>query len=251
MARPISLQLYSVREQLKQDVEGTLQALAEMGYVGLEPAGVPKGYSAEQLRKRITDLGMVVSASQGGLPVGDDARRLLDEAEGLGTKHVVCPGYEPKKFQSMGGLKQAADVMNQAVDNCAKRGMTFGYHNHDFELQLVDGKPALLHLSELTGGKLYNTVDTYWVQVGGQDSVEMIKTLGPCANLLHIKDGPLVMGEPMTAVGKGRMDFPPIVAAAEHAEWLVVELDACATDMMQAVKDSIDYLAAAGLGRRR
>ncbi|MBN1555114.1 MAG: sugar phosphate isomerase/epimerase [Phycisphaerae bacterium] len=251
MTKPISLQLYSVREQMKQDVEGTLKALGEMGFVGLEPAGLPEGYSAAQLRKILNDLGMVVSAHQGGTPVGDDEQRLCDEAEALGTKHIVCPWYDPKLFASMDGIRQVADVMNQAVDNCAKRGMTFGYHNHDFELQIVDGKPALLHLSELTGGKMFNTVDTYWVQVGGQNAVEIIKTLGPCANLLHIKDGPLVKGEPMTAVGKGKMDFPPIVAAAEAAEWLVVELDACATDMMQAVKDSIDYLSNAKLGQKR
>ena len=71
MAKPISLQLYSVREQLAKDVEGTIQALAKMGYVGLEPAGVPSGCSAKQFRKIIHDLGMTVSASQGGTPVGD------------------------------------------------------------------------------------------------------------------------------------------------------------------------------------
>lgn len=251
MAKPISLQLYSVREQLKQDVEGTIKSLAKMGYVGLEPAGVPAGQTAKSFRKLINDLGMAVSASQGGTPVGDDAQKILDEAEGLGTKHVVCPWYDPKLFTSMDGLKKVAEVMNQALANCAKRGMTFGYHNHDFELQIVDGKPALLHLSKLTGGKMYNTVDTYWVTVGGQDAVEIVKALGPCANLLHIKDGPLDKSQPMMAVGAGKMDFPPIVEAATHAEWLVVELDSCATDMMQAVQQSIDYLATSGMGKKR
>lgn len=251
MAKPISLQLYSVREQLKQDVPGTLKALGEMGYVGLEPAKLPGGYSAEQFGKIINDLGMAVSAYQGGAPVGDDAQQILDEAQGLGTQHVVCPWYQSEWFGSMDGIRQVADVMNQAVENCARRGMTFGYHNHDFELQLVDGKPALLHLNELTGGKMFNTVDTYWVQVGGQDPVEVIRKLGSCANLLHIKDGPRDKEQPMTAVGAGKMNFPPIVAAAEAAQWLVVELDHCATDMMEAVKQSIDYLAETGLGRKR
>jgi len=251
MAKPISLQLYSVREELAKDVEGTIKALAKMGYVGLEPAGVPAGQTAKQFRKLINDLGMAVSASQGGTPVGDDAQRILDEAEGLGTKHVVCPWYDSKLFTSMDGLKKVAEVMNQALANCAKRGMTFGYHNHDFELQVVEGSPALLHLSKLTGGKMYNTVDTYWVKVGGQDPVEIVKALGPCANLLHIKDGPLDKSQPMTAVGAGKMNFPPIIEAATHAEWLVVELDSCATDMMQAVRQSIDYLANSGLGKKR
>ncbi len=251
MAKPISLQLYSVRDELAKDVEGTIRALAKMGFVGLEPAGLPAGQTAKSFRKLINDLGMAVSASQGGTPAGDDAQKVLDEAEGLGTKHVVCPWYDPKLFESMDGIKKVADVMNQALENCKKRGMTFGYHNHDFELQVVEGKPALLHLSDLTGGKMYNTIDTYWVTVGGQDAVEIVKTLGPCVNLLHIKDGPLDKTKPMMAIGTGKMNFPPIVEVATAAEWLVIELDSCATDMMQAVQKSIDYLASTGLGKKR
>lgn len=251
MTQPISLQLYSVREQMARDWEGTLQALAKMGYVGVEPADLPKGVSAKQFARRVSDLGMVVSAYQGGTPVGDDEQRLLEEAEALGTKHIVCSAYDPKAFATKEGIGRAADVMNQAVANCARRGMTFGYHNHDFEMQIVEGRPALLHLAERTGGKMYHTVDTYWVKVGGQDPVEIIRSLGRRVNLLHIKDGPLAKGQPMTAVGKGKMNFPPIVQAAEHAQWLVVELDCCATDMMEAVRESLDYLVSTGLGRRR
>jgi len=68
----------------------------------------------------------------------------------------------------------------------------------------------------------------------------------PC---LHIKDGPLVQGKPHTAVGKGKMKMAPIIAAADPKvlEWLIVELDECATDMMQAVRDSYAYLTGEGL----
>jgi sugar phosphate isomerase/epimerase len=74
------------------------------------------------------------------------------------------------------------------------------------------------------------------------DPVSVIKELGKRAPLLHIKDGPCEQGKPMTAVGKGKMDFPPILKVANFAEWLIVELDSCATDMLEAVKESLTYL---------
>jgi sugar phosphate isomerase/epimerase len=93
-------------------------------------------------------------------------------------------------------------------------------------------------------------IDTYWVQTAGPDPAEVVKKLGQKAPFLHIKDGPCVKGEPMVAVGDGVMDFPSIIEAGEGTtEWLVVELDACATDMMEAVKKSYDYLVGTGLAR--
>ncbi len=72
----------------------------------------------------------------------------------------------------------------------------------------------------------------------------LVKELGPRAPLLHIKDGPAVKNEPMVAVGDGMMDFPSLIqAAGENTEWLIVELDQCATDMLEAVGKSYRYLA--------
>jgi sugar phosphate isomerase/epimerase len=248
MTLPISIQLYTVREQMAEDFPGTIAKIAQFGYAGVEPAGFPEGVSASEAAKVFSDNGLVVSAYQGGTPVGEDRNRLLDEAEVLGTKHVVCSYYDREKFSRLDDVKQTAELFSEAIANAAQRGMTFGYHNHEFEMQLIDGKPALLHLAERTGPRLYNTVDTYWVKVGGQDPVEVVRALGERANLLHIKDGPGQKEAPMLAAGQGVMDFPPIVHAAEHAAWLVVELDQCATDMIEAVRQSFDYLTSANLG---
>lgn len=248
MTLPISIQLYTVREQMAADFPGTIARIAEIGYAGVEPAGFPEGVSANEAAKIFRDNGLVVSAYQGGTPVGEDRNRLIDEAEALGTTHVVCPYFDREKFSRLDDVKQTAELFSEAIANAAQRGMTFGYHNHDFELQLIDGKPALLHLADLAGPRLYNTVDTYWVKVGGQDPVEIVRALGERANLLHIKDGPGEKEAPMLAAGLGVMDFPPIVEAAEHATWLVVELDRCDTDMLEAVRQSFDYLTSAKLG---
>ena len=84
----------------------------------------------------------------------------------------------------------------------------------------------------------------------GQDTHGLIQSRIPC---LHIKDGPLVQGAPHTAAGAGKMDIPRIVAAANDRvlKWLIVELDSCAGDMMQAVRESFLYLTKAGLGEGR
>jgi sugar phosphate isomerase/epimerase len=93
-------------------------------------------------------------------------------------------------------------------------------------------------------------VDTYWVNTGGGDSVEVLEKLEDRAPLVHIKDGPCDPQADMQAIGEGKMDFPPIVEASKGtAEWLIVELDRCATDMIEAVEKSYSYLVGEELAR--
>ncbi len=248
MVKPISIQLYTVREQMAQDLWGTLGKIAAIGYAGVEPCGVPGG-DLKVAARRLANLGLKVSGYQAGTPVGDNQNKLLDEAEALGTDHIVCPWHDRANFASREALKKTADIFAEAIANCASRGMTFGYHNHEFELEtILDGKPALLQLAALLP-KLCFTVDTYWVTVGGQDAAAIVDTLGLQANLLHIKDGSLVKGTAMLAAGAGKMNFPPIVKAAPAAKWLVVELDRCDTEMIAAVEQSFNYLVDSGLGK--
>jgi sugar phosphate isomerase/epimerase len=95
---------------------------------------------------------------------------------------------------------------------------------------------------------IFFEVDTYWVQTAGLDPATVLEELGRRAVLLHIKDGPAVKGEPQVAVGEGLLDFPGIVQAADStAEWLIVELDDCATPMLGAVERSYRYLVGEGL----
>ncbi len=90
-------------------------------------------------------------------------------------------------------------------------------------------------------------VDTYWAAVAGQDVPALLGRLGDRVRYLHVKDGPVTKDDPMTAVGEGRMPVAAVLAACPSAEWHVVELDRCATDMLTAVRDSLTWLTSHGL----
>jgi sugar phosphate isomerase/epimerase len=87
-------------------------------------------------------------------------------------------------------------------------------------------------------------LDTYWAQVAGVDVPALVRKLGKRATLLHLKDGPGKKGKPMLAVGDGMMNVPAILTAAkDFCEWEIVEIDSCASDMLEAVNKSYQYLA--------
>jgi sugar phosphate isomerase/epimerase len=112
----------------------------------------------------------------------------------------------------------------------------------------VDGRRAYEIMLDYLSPEVFFEVDTYWAKTAGVDPAAMVRRLGGRAPLLHIKDGPCVMDAPMTAVGDGVVDVPGIVAAGAGAtEWLIVELDRCATDKLEAVAKSYRYMVGKGL----
>jgi sugar phosphate isomerase/epimerase len=131
--------------------------------------------------------------------------------------------------------------------------MTLGYHNHEFELATtLEGRSALAHLFELVPPEVVAEVDVYWAQVGGADPAQVVADLDGRVRLLHIKDGPAdARSSPNTAVGAGVLDFASVVAAGPGVSWHVVELDACATDMTEALEQSYRWLTEHGLSRGR
>ncbi len=143
-------------------------------------------------------------------------------------------------------LRQAQP--RRAIRPC--NGLALGYHNHWWEYKQLNGVNTLdLILSELDES-VFLQIDTYWAQVGGMDAIDVVKRVGERAPLIHLKDGSLDKDDDMTAVGGGKMDVPGIIAAAaDSAEWHIVELDRCATDMLEAVHDSYTYLTSKGLAR--
>lgn len=243
MTASIAVQLYSVREFTEKDFAGTVRKIAAMGYPGVETAGFP-GTTAQAAGKLFKDLGLAVSSAHADLPVGKDQARILDEMDAIGCKRLVCPGVPASLFDSMDGLKKAASQLNQANQVCWEHGLALGYHNHYKEFQMVESRSAFDILLELVDPQVFFQVDTYWAHVAGVDVPALIRRLGKRAPLLHIKDGPGVKDKPMLAIGEGVMNIPAILTAAKgFCEWQIVELDSCATDMLEAVKKSYQYLA--------
>jgi sugar phosphate isomerase/epimerase len=177
------------------------------------------------------------------MPLGENKNQVLDTMAAIGCPHLVSAWMDPRLYASEDSIRGLAETFNAACAVCAEHGMKFSIHNHEFEFQVLNGAPAIFTLQKYLDPAVCFEVDTYWVHVAGQDPAGVIARFGERAPLLHIKDGPGVRGQPMLAAGEGVVNIPAIVAAgSEHCEWLIVELDACATDMLVAVEKSLKYL---------
>lgn len=242
---PPAVQLYSVRDELAADRSGVLQRIAKAGYGAVEAFSVltdPDG-----LRADLDAAGLAVCSVHAN-PVGEQAADVLAAARTLGADTIIVPHLPPARYADRASVAAVASELNETAARAADAGFRFGYHNHDFELSsLIDGTPALEVLAAVLADSVLLEVDTYWAAVGGQDVPALLRRLGDRVSYLHVKDGPITRDDPMTAVGSGRMPVAEILAAAPAAQWHVVELDRCATDMLTAVEDSLAWLAAHGL----
>lgn len=249
MTAPIALQLYSVREALAEDFGGVMKKVADIGYVGVEPIFNLPGTTIPEAAKLFKALGLEVPSAHVPLPVGKDKNKVLDYMAAFGSQCIVS-GKGPDNFTTLDLIKQTCNLFNEVQTVAAKHGLTFGIHNHWWEFEQVEGRYIYQVMLEHLDPAVFFQIDTYWVQTAGLDPVQVIKEFGSRAPSLHIKDGPAVQRVPQVAVGEGVMDFPGIVQAAEGtAEWLIVELDHCATDTLEAVEKSYRYLVGEGLAR--
>lgn len=251
-ATPISVQLYSLREEAAVDFGAVLARLGEVGFVGVELAGF-NGMTTAQFAKTIADAGLVVSSGHVGDPTPEALNASLDDLQAVDCNTAVIAFLPPKAFANGDAIQQSAELVNSAQMIASARGVRLGYHNHWWEFaSLADGRTGLTHFLERLDPAVFIELDTYWTRVGGADPAAVLRDLGARVPLIHVKDGPA--DDPkhaMVAVGSGTMDIPAVIGAATSADWHIVELDRCATDMATAVADSYNYLVGAGLSRGR
>jgi sugar phosphate isomerase/epimerase len=249
----LSVQLYTVREQFKSDIPGTLKRVRDIGFEYVETAFWPDGISVQQAAKYLKDAGLSVSSAHIEIPVGDKKQIFLDTAAAYNCRKMIWHGWpEDKRYSSMSGTLELVSIYNEAARFAKANGLEFGLHNHWWEYRnKIDGRFVYEVLMENLDKDIFFEVDTYWVKVAGQDPKSIVKKMGSRAPLLHIKDGPALWNDqlpkdnpdPMTAVGKGTQNFPAIVAAADgNTEWMVVEMDKTSEDVFVALKESFDYL---------
>ena len=244
---PPALQLYTVREQLATDRMAVLRRIAGFGYGAVEPYDVRT--DPDQLRADLDEAGLVACSVHADV-LGEDPDALLNGTRTLGADTVIVAWMEPAIFADADRVAKLARDLNEAAAKAADHGLRLGYHNHDFELSArIGGRPALEVLADALEEAVILEVDTYWAAVGGQDVPALLGRLGHRVRYLHVKDGPVTKEDPMTAVGSGRMPVADILAACPSAEWHVVELDRCATDMLTAVGDSLAWLSGQGLAK--
>ena len=257
----MSVQLYTVRDQIKADLAGTLRRVAAFGFDGVETAFWPDGVTLAQASAALRDAGLSVSSCHIELPIGDKRQVMLDTAKAFNATRMIWHGWpEDPRYSTLEGTTALAAIYNQANRFAKDNGLRFGLHNHWWEYRtMVGGKYVFEVLLEEVDPDIFFEVDTYWVKVAGHDPAAIVKRLGARAQLLHIKDGParyddrlaIDNPDPMTAVGKGSQNFPAVVRASNgHAEWLVIEMDKTATDVFDALRESVDYLRRNDMVRR-
>jgi sugar phosphate isomerase/epimerase len=242
--KPIAIQLYSVRELCAADFPGTLKKIADIGYSGVELAGL-NGLTPQEVRKLCDDLGMQVVSGHGGLPTADTVDQCVADSQVLGAKRLVT-GFGPGDMDTLDKVKACAEKFQTGAELLKPSGLELAFHNHWWEFHKVEGRLVYDVLLEMAPD-VQSELDVYWATYGGSDPVDVLAKHASRVPLLHIKDGPLTGGDspdPHTAVGKGKVAMPRIVAAADPdtLDWLIVELDHCATDMLEAVADSYTYL---------
>jgi sugar phosphate isomerase/epimerase len=252
LPRPVALQLYTLRE-LAEDYPRVLALAAEIGFAGVEPAGL-HGTPAAEARRILDDLGLEVCSTHGPVPDGPDAQAGLEEHRVLRSPAIFASLHE-EWFSSDESVARAADRFADGAAAAGAFGIELGYHNHWWEFtQRLDGRHAydvfLDALRERDVSPLLE-VDLYWVQVGGVDPAQLIASLGTSVRYLHVKDGPATVEDPMTALGTGRVDLPAALGANGAVRWHIVELDRCATDMVEAVRASCQYLVRGGFSTPR
>jgi sugar phosphate isomerase/epimerase len=242
MAWPIALQLYTVREQLTRHFGGVMERVAAIGYDGVETSWASH-IPAREAGRTIRSYGLEIPSAYTHLPVGERKNQVLDMVGALGARRIVA-SLGKSDLESADKVKRACEQVNQARVNAGRLGFPLGLHNHWWEFaELAPGRTVFDEMLDNLDTQVFFEVDTYWAQTAGVDPVDLLRRLGPRAPLLHLKDGPCVRREPMVALGAGKLDIPAILqVAAGSAEWLIVELDACATDMLEAVEKSFLFL---------
>ncbi|MFQ6096205.1 MAG: sugar phosphate isomerase/epimerase family protein [Armatimonadota bacterium] len=246
--KPIALQMYTIREACERDLAGMLRKVADIGFKGVEFANL-HGMAPADVRKMLDDLGLRCCSSHVPMPTKENVNQLVDQENTLGNTRLVS-GFGPDEFKTIEQCERAAARVQEAASLLEGTGMTLGYHNHWWEFEPVEGKiPHDILMDEAPS--VFAEIDVYWAAWGKSDPVRVVEQKKDRAPLLHIKDGTLKEAQPHTAVGAGALDMRAIVAAADPnvLEWLVVELDSCATDMMQAVRDSYRYMTSEGLAQ--
>lgn len=248
----LSVQLYTIRDEIERDLEGAINKISKIGFKYVETAFWPKGVNLDRASAAIRNAGLQVSSCHVEVPEGNHRAALEETAKAFNCTRMIWHGWpEDKRYSSLQGTRDLIKSYNEAAAFAKTLGLTFGLHNHWWEFRnKVDGKPVYEYLLKETDASIFFELDTYWVKVAGLDPAEVLKQFGSRAKLLHVKDGPARYHDkladdnvdPMTAVGKGTQDVPAIITAAAHADFFVVEMDKVAGDVFSAVKESYDYL---------
>ena len=273
MALPVAVQVYSVRDSAEANLADTLRKIKEMGYDGVEFAGL-YGYAPEYIKGLIDALELIPVSAH--IPLDEmiaDPEGTFAAYQTIGVKFAAVPYVTPERRPGAEKFEETIEVIAKLGETAKKYGITLLYHNHDFEFTKVDGEYGLDILYKRVPKEFLETeLDTCWVNVGGEVPAEYIAKYNGRTPVVHLKDfymsGKLpkhlyaLIGideeekddEPSTfefrPVGHGMQDMPAILEAsvASGAQYVVVEQDepSMGLSRMECIKASREYLKSLG-----
>ena len=238
----LSVQLYTVRDALAQDFDGTLGKLASFGFTHVEPFALLN--FADELRRGLDRSGLTAPTAHVHL-LGEDQDAICALAAELGIQTIIEPYVDPARWESEVDISEIATELNAAAERAAASDLKVGYHNHHFELESkISGVTALEVFADRLAPEVVLEVDTYWAYAGGADVPALLKRLGERVVALHLKDGDGSLDtSKQVPLGSGVLPVWDIVDAAPEA-LRVVELDDSATDLLEAVRAGREFLLA-------
>jgi sugar phosphate isomerase/epimerase len=250
--KDIYIQLYSVRDDIKKDFDGTISALAEMGYTGIEAAnyldGKFYGLTPVEFKNKIESTGMTALSSHIRKSLNEEIA-LTDWNEiwewwdvaikahkAAGMTYIVIPSMP--QLKTIAELKIYCDYYNQIGEKCNEAGLKFGYHNHFVEFNKIQGEVMYDYMLMHTDPKkVFFQMDVFWVVRAGRSPVEYFKKYPGRFELLHVKDNK-ELGQ------SGMVGFDAIFNNTDISgvRYLVVEVGRYNYSPLESVRISLDYL---------
>ncbi len=232
------LQLYSVRDLTKDDLEGALAKVAALGYSFVEFAGF-FGHGAAEVRGMLEKYGLTVSGTHTGVAelTPEKLKETIAYHKELGNRNIIIPAAD---FSTREKLDALIDLINDIQPKLAAEGIALGYHNHYHEF-LPTEYGTLVHSELEARTKVFFEIDTYWAYVAGQDPIAVLNRLGERVPVIHLKDG-LADGHGM-ALGEGTAPVEAVRACAiATGRTMVVESETCQPSGIEEVGRCIRYL---------
>jgi sugar phosphate isomerase/epimerase len=242
---PLGIALFTVRGEATRDLPGTLARLAAMGYreVDMYPYQAGIAWAPARTRRALADAGLTCPSARVTLPTLYRAwDRTLDGCATLGATMVTVANIGFEERTTLLDWRELVALYARCGTAARARGMVLCHHNHEFELQAVEGEvPWELLVAGTDPASVRLQADVHWVRIGGRDPVREIARLGARVASLHLKD--TTAGGAITTVGKGTTDFRAVLdaAAAAGVRHAFVEEDDPA-DPMAAARAAADHL---------
>jgi sugar phosphate isomerase/epimerase len=253
------LQLYTLRDDLQKDLEGTLGKLAKLGYTKLELAGYDSGKiygkTPSEFNKILINEGL--SMVSGHILTGRDNptkkytmlnefERVVDDMKAINQKYIVCAWLFPEERTCLDDYKKLALLLSKCGEKCEKYGIQMAYHNHDFEFEKINTVlPYDILLRETDSDLVKFEMDMYWMAKAKQSPFKYFDQYPKRFPLWHIKDMNKEDSTKFAEVGYGNIDFKSIFEAKEKAglKQFFVEQDNCYDRApLESIKMSFEYL---------